>query len=273
MPVLSQIYLYPIKSCAGIEMPEVDLDRFGPVGDRRWMLVNSMGKFITQRDRPELACLAAVPTPGGLALEYRGARFAVERPKSSKRKLVTVWMDSVPAVDAGNEVALWLHEALGFEARLVYMPDDSQRLVDGAYASAGETVSFADGFPLLLISQAALDLLNSKLGQGVPMNRFRPNLVVDGCEPHAEDEWQKIRIGEMEFVVAKPCARCAVPSIDQATGEKDSEILRVLADYRRFEDPEGGPRQVFFGQNLLYTSAGRRGTTKLAVGDEVTILR
>ena len=148
------------------------------------------------------------------------------------------------------------------------MPEDCQRLVDGAYAKSAETVSFADGFPLLLLSQASLDLLNSKLGSPVPINRFRPNLVVDGCKAHAEDDWRQIRIGGMEFDVAKACARCVVPSIDQASGEKDSEILRALAAYRRFEDPGDGARQVYFGQNLLYRGAG-----ELAVGDEVTILR
>jgi len=268
MPTLSQLFIYPVKSCAGIEQQQVALDRFGPVGDRRWMLVDGAGRFMTQREDARLACLRVTATTGGLELAYGGDSIAVECPDSMNRKLVTVWSDAVPAVDAGDEIAEWLQAQLGLETRLVYMPDDAQRLVDGSFAHAGETVSFADGFPLLLISQAALDLLNSKLGASVPMNRFRPNLVVDGCEAHAEDDWKQIRIGDVEFDVAKPCARCAVPSIDQVSGEKDSEILRVLADYRRGDD-----RQVYFGQNLLYRDAGRRDAGTLSVGDEVTILR
>lgn len=268
MPTLSELCIYPIKSCAGINQQRVALDRFGPVGDRRWMLVDGAGKFITQREHAGLARLCAVPTATGLELSSGGEARNVQRPESAKRKLVTVWSDAVPVVDAGDEIAGWLEVQLGLIARLVYMPDDCQRLVDGVYAKSAETVSFADGFPLLLISQASLELLNSKLGSPVPINRFRPNLVVDGCDAHAEDDWRQIRIGDMEFDVAKPCARCVVPSIDQATGEKDSEILRALAGYRRFEDPGAGPRQVYFGQNLLY-----RGTGELAVGDEVAILR
>ncbi len=268
MPRLSQLYIFPIKSCAGIEQREVALDRFGPVGDRRWMLVDRAGKFITQRQHAILARLRVTPTVAGLELEFMSNSIAVARPDSPQRKLVTVWTDAVPAVDAGDAVATWLQARLGLYMRLVYMPDDAQRLVDGSFAGGGETVSFADGFPLLLISQAALDLLNSKLGTPVPMNRFRPNLVVDGCEAHAEDDWKRIRIGDMEFDVAKPCSRCVIPSIDQVSGKRDSEILQVLADYRRFEDPQGGPRQVFFGQNLLYRVTGR-----LSVGDELTILR
>jgi len=123
-------------------------------------------------------------------------------------------------------------------------------------------VSFADGFPLLLISQASLDDLNARLSSPVPMNRFRPNLVVSGCEAFAEDSWRRIRVGEIEFDVAKPCSRCVMPSIDQASGRKDSEILRVLAGYRRGED-----RQTYFGQNLLY-----RGSGEIALGAIVEVL-
>jgi uncharacterized protein YcbX len=150
---------------------------------------------------------------------------------------------------------------LGLPCRLVYMPDSCQRLVDGHFARDGETVSFADGFPLLLISQASLDDLNRKLDNPVPMNRFRPNLVVNGCDPFAEDGWRRIRIGDVEFDVAKPCSRCVIPSIDQATAQRDGQINRVLAGFRRFNG------QVLFGQNLLYQRAGT-----LTLGDSVEVL-
>jgi uncharacterized protein YcbX len=141
------------------------------------------------------------------------------------------------------------------------MPDTCRRLVDGLYAREGETVSFADGFPLLLISQASLDDLNSRLDSPVPMNRFRPNLVVSGCDSFAEDGWRRLRIGDVEFDVVKPCSRCVIPSIDQATAQRDGQINRVLASYRRVNG------QVMFGQNLLYHRAG-----KLSVGDPVQVL-
>jgi uncharacterized protein YcbX len=141
------------------------------------------------------------------------------------------------------------------------MPDDARRRVQPLYARRGETVSFADGFPLLLISQASLDDLNARLDQPVPMNRFRPNLVVSGCEAFDEDRWQRIRIGTLEFDVAKPCSRCVMPSIDQATAQRDPQINRVLASYRRRDG------QVYFGQNLLYPEYG-----SLAVGDTLEVL-
>ncbi|MEP5764016.1 MAG: MOSC N-terminal beta barrel domain-containing protein [Halieaceae bacterium] len=268
MPRLSQISIYPVKSCAGSDLQKAQLDRFGLVGDRRWMLVDGAGGFVSQREFPQLALMAVELNAAGITLVWGGERMNIASPAAGKPRLVQVWGDSVAALDAGDAVATWLGERLEQPWRLVYMPEDSQRLVDGEYASQGETVSFADGFPLLLVSQAALDNLNARLQKPVPMNRFRPNLVVTGCEPHAEDSWQQIRIGDMEFDVAKPCARCAVPSIDQDSGLKDSEILRVLAAYRRREDPQDGSRQVYFGQNLLY-----RGSGQLTLGDEVTILR
>jgi len=154
-----------------------------------------------------------------------------------------------------------LSAQLGQPCRLVYMPDTCRRLVDGLYAREGETVSFADGFPLLLISQASLDDLNSRLDNPVPMNRFRPNLVVSGCDSFAEDGWRRIRIGDVEFDVAKPCSRCLIPSIDQATAHRDGQINRMLASYRRVNG------QVMFGQNLLYQRAGT-----LSLGDSVEVL-
>lgn len=142
------------------------------------------------------------------------------------------------------------------------MGEECQRRVDTEYAHRGETVSFADGFPLLLVSAASLETLNSRLTQPVALDRFRPNLVVAGCGAHAEDEWRRIRIGSVEFDLAKPCSRCAVPSLDQMTGEKHPEILRALASYRH-----GADRQVYFGQNLVYASGG-----EIAVGDAVEVL-
>jgi uncharacterized protein YcbX len=241
----------------------VSFDRFGPVGDRRWMIIDASYRFVSQRENARIAKLEATPEASGLRLALGNSSISVPTPPDQGRRDVVVWEDRVSAVDAGNEVAEWLSAHFEQSLRLVHMPDASHRYVDGSYATEGETVSFADGFPVLLVSAAAVEMLNDRLSRPVGVDRFRPNLVVSGCEPHAEDHWKNIRIGSMEFVVAKPCARCVMPSIDQNSGERDSEILRVLASYRRRDD-----RQVYFGQNLLY-----RGTGSVAVGDSVELLQ
>jgi MOSC domain-containing protein len=174
---------------------------------------------------------------------------------------VRVWADEVAAVDAGEGAARWLGRLLRQDCRLVFMPPQTRRPVDPHYARRGETVSFADGFPLLLVSEASLAALNARLAQPVPMNRFRPNLVVAGCEAFAEDRWRRIRIGALELDVVKPCSRCAIPAIDQATGQRDPEINRALAAFRRFEG------QILFGQNLLHAGPGA-----LRRGDPVEVL-
>ncbi|RLA40410.1 MAG: MOSC domain-containing protein [Gammaproteobacteria bacterium] len=249
---LGEINIYPVKSFAGFSLDRVQLDRFGPTGDRRWMLVDESGVAITQRDQPRLALIKTGLRPSGLGLQLEGDQIELSIPDAQADKCrVKVWGDKVTALDSGDEAAAWLAERLYVDCRLVYMPDDGIRPVDGNYASAGETVGFADAFPLLLISRASLDDLNHRMEIPVPMNRFRPNLVVTGCEAFAEDSWKRIRIGEVEFDVAKPCDRCVMPSIDQATGEKDKNINRVLASFRRRDG------KIYFGQNLLYQGLGK----------------
>ncbi len=248
---LSEIVIYPVKSCAGVSLPSVSLDRFGPSGDRRWLVVDARGDFLTQRRLPAMALLRARQDGAGLRLQCGDSGIDVPVPAAgSGRRAVQIWEEQVDADDAGDAAASWLSRQLGLDCRLVYMGDDVVRPVDRDYASSGETVGFADGFPLLLISQASLEDLNSRLGYEVPMNRFRPNLVVSGCDAFAEDSWRRIRIGDLEFEVAKPCSRCVIPSIDQATAGKDPAINRVLASYRRVDG------KVYFGQNLLYRETG-----------------
>jgi uncharacterized protein YcbX len=254
---LSSIVVYPVKSCTGIEVDAAAVDRFGLRGDRRWMLVDTGGRFLSQRELPSLALIGASPLPdGGLLLTQGGSRCPVAVPGPGEPPVeVEIWQDRVMAVDAGDGAAAWLSEVVERDCRLIYMPEECHRPVDPAYARGGETVSFADGFPLLLTTEASLAALNARLEQPVPMNRFRPNLVVSGCQPFAEDDWCRIRIGTVEFALAKPCSRCVVPSIDQATGSRDPAISRVLAGFRRFDG------QILFGQNLLQAGNGvlRRG--------------
>ncbi len=262
LAALSNLTIYPLKSAAGVDLQTSGLDRFGLVGDRRWMLVDAHNRFVTQRDEPRLARLQALPIAGGLALAMEERHCELVIDDSWQAREVTVWGSVVMALDAGEQAAQWLQAGFGKAWRLVYMPDNCQRRVDPHYAAQGETVSFADGFPLLLISQRAVDELGERLGEPVAANRFRANIVVDGCQAHAEDQWQRIRIGDAQFVVAKPCSRCVVPSIDQGTAQKHRRLLRTLASYRRGDDG-----QTYFGQNLLQVSGNA-----LAVGDEVEVL-
>jgi uncharacterized protein YcbX len=260
---LADLSVYPVKSFGGESVAAAALDRFGLHGDRRWMLVDSEGNSLTQRELAAMSLIKARHHNDTLHLTRADSSIAVQLPDANATpRAVTVWGDQVVARDAGNDAAQWCSESLGVDARLVHMSDDCQRGVDPDYASSGETVSFADGFPLLLISQASLDDFNQHLVTPAQMNRFRPNLVVSGCEAYAEDGWREIRIGELHFEVAKPCSRCVMPSIDQQTGEKNPEILRALATHRRGEN-----RKTYFGQNLLYRHYG-----ELRLGDEVEVL-
>jgi len=259
---VQSLHIYPVKSARAVGLESAVLDRFGLRGDRRWMLTDPEGCFVTQRAVPQLTELQVEVTADGLVLRRADSQIAVSVPKHASRVPVTVWGDTVSAADAGDAVADWLATEFQRTLRLVYMPVVSHRAVDPDYASAGETVSFADGFPLLLVSAAAVDPLNQRLTQPVGLDRFRPNIVVAGCSPHAEDGWNSLRIGEMTFTVAKPCSRCVVPSLDQRTGARHPELLRALADYRR-----GSDGKIYFGQNLVYQGSGR-----LRVGDSVEVL-
>ena len=259
---LAGIYRYPLKSAAGLACERAALDDFGVAGDRRWLLVDLAGEFLSQRGLPALALLQAVEQGDGLSLAFGGEQLAVPGPApGAPTRTVTVWGDRVAALDAGDAAAGWLGERLGTPCRLVYMPADCRRPVDPAYAPAGRRVSFADGFPLLVLTQASLDGLNARLPVSVPMDRFRPNLVIDGAEAHAEDGWRRLRIGAVTIDLVKPCARCVIPSIDQATAARDPHVNRVLAGYRRRDGA------VLFGQNGLHDGPGT-----LAVGDPVTVL-
>jgi uncharacterized protein YcbX len=259
---LTGLYRYPLKSARGTALQSVALDRFGIAGDRRWMLVDDAGRFVSQRSLPALARLAVTLDALGLALGIDDESLFVAVPGPAAPVIeVEVWGDRLPARLAADEAAHWLTRRLGTPLRMVWMPDDAQRAVDPAFAGQGHCVSFADGFPLLLISQAALEELNRRLPAPVPMDRFRPNLVIGGAAPHAEDQWRKLRIGAVEIELVKPCTRCVVPSIDQQTARRDPAINRVLAAYRRRDGA------ITFGMNGVAAAGGI-----LQVGDDVALL-
>ena len=262
---LSVIHLYPIKSAAALSPDAAAVEPRGLAHDRRWMIVDPEGRFLTGRQLPPLVLLRATPIAIGLHLEAPG-RGVLEVPTpgaAAPRISVSVWDDTVVAQDAGEVAARWLSAWLAREVRLVHMDAAATRAVSPTHGQPGDELSFADGYPLLAISQAALDDLNARLTQPVPMLRFRPNLVIAGSAPHAEDGWRRVRIGAVEFDAVKTCVRCVFTTVDPTRGEFDrsGEPLRTLKTYRRSE------RGITFGMNLI-----ARGDGTLKIGDHVEVL-
>ncbi|WP_347157211.1 MOSC domain-containing protein [Pontibacter chitinilyticus] len=265
---LSDIYIYPIKSLGGIRLQEAEVEPQGLRYDRRWMLVDEQGAFLTQRQHAHMALLQVALLPDGLQVTHKQELLAplfipFEDNRTGPTIEVQIWDDVVPAQEVNREDAhAWFSEALGMPARLVHMPLSSRRLVDQRYARQNEVVSFADAYPFMLIGQASLDDLNSRLQEPVPMDRFRPTFVFRGGTPFAEDTWQEFRIGTQSFCAVKPCARCVVITINQNTTEKSAEPLRTLATYRLQKN------KVMFGQNLL-----QHGNGAVRIGDKIEVLR
>jgi uncharacterized protein YcbX len=262
---LSGITVYPVKAAAGVAATTWAVDGFGLRYDRRWVVTDPEGRFLTQRAHPRLALVR--PTLGAdvLRLEAPGLPpldVPIELRRSAPSVLVTVWDDVTSGVRAGDDADRWVSRHLGTPSQLVYMPDDVVRPVDSQYGTSPDRVSFADGFPFLLVSDASLADLNRRLETPLPMNRFRPNLTVAGCAPFAEDGWRELSIGALDFRVVKPCARCVVTTTDQDTLARGKEPLRTLATYRAVDG------KVMFGQNAIHA-----GTGELSVGDAVLVRR
>jgi uncharacterized protein len=270
---LSQIWIYPVKSLAGIALTEAIVEEKGLKYDRRWVIVDENNKFINQRTYPKMALIH-------LELEIendvlKAIVFSIktnEKPdyrlinpevteKDNKQAKVQVWDDIVDGIVIKNDINDWLSDILGTKCKLIYMPNESRRMVEKDYAITGqETTSFSDGYPYLIIGEEALKLLNSKLAKPITINRFRPNLVFKGGQPHEEDEWKNFNIGNTAFVGVKNCARCVMLSIDPLTAEKSSEPLKTLNGYRSRN------KNIYFGQNLLVTKFG-----KIAVGNSIEV--
>jgi len=248
---LSQINIYPIKSLGGISVETAIVQPRGLQYDRRWMLVDEAGRFLTQRTFAEMALLQVSLLADGLEVRHKTkdiTPFLIPfEPATQHIYQVQIWEDICPAVEVSSTANKWFTAALDRFCRLVYMPDTTQRQADLDYAKAGDIVSFADGYPILLIGESSLADLNSRLSHPVPMNRFRPNLVFTGGAPFAEDHWDHFRIGDIAFRGVKPCGRCLVTTIDQATAQKSPEPLRTLASYRT----PPGKNKILFGQNVI----------------------
>jgi uncharacterized protein YcbX len=260
--VLSRLFVYPVKSAAGIELQSAQLDAFGIVHDRRFMMVDSAGRFMTQREHPRMALIHTALEDHCLVLSSAAAApLRVPLSPTGAPRSVQVWKDEVRAIQVGGGASEWLSDALGTTCGLVHMPDSTLRQVDLSYAAPGERVAFADAFPLLLLTTGSIDELNRRLDKPVTVRRFRPNLLVSSPDPHAEDTWLRIRIDSVELRIAKPCARCAVTTVDPDTGIAGKEPLRTLATYR------SRAGKAYFGQNVIHA-----GTGTLRVGASVEVL-
>jgi uncharacterized protein YcbX len=262
VPRLSGLHLYPIKSAAGIARLEWEVDALGLRYDRRWMVVDRGGAMLTQRSHPRLGQIRPSVGDGALRVEADGMP-PLELPGDpgpAASLAVKIWDDTCLATWTGERAARWFSDVLETDCSLVHIPKANARSIDPDYAPPGHRVGFADGFPFLLISEASLADLNRRLDTPLPMNRFRPNLVIDGVEPFGEDRLRAFGNGGLRFAAVKPCDRCVVTTTDQQTGERGVEPLRTLATYRRSNG------KVLFGQNVVHS-----GTGGLRVGDPLVV--
>ncbi len=262
---VSALYHYPIKSCGGTRVESIEVVEMGPVHDRELMVVDAQtGRFLTQRDSPPMALIAPAIRNGRLSAIAPGMiPLEAEIVENGARLFATIWKDRVESVDQGDEVAAWFSAFLHRGVRVVRKAAGVVRAVDPTYATnTTDQVGFADGYPFLLLSDESLADLNRRLTEPLPMDRFRPNIVIaGGVIPYYEDTLGRFAIGGIGFSAVKLCARCKITTVDQRTAQLSKEPLRTLATYRR--SPNGG---VMFGMNLIH-----HGTGRLAVGECVVL--
>lgn len=258
---ITHLYVYPIKGLSGLTLKTAEVTERGLKYDRRWMLVDEHHKFISQRTFPELCFFKITMDENGFIVHYKNERLAIpfEWHEGFKIK-VEIWDDKVDAIEASAEMNAFFSDILKIKCKIVYMPDSSKRWVDKFYVESEYPVSFADGYPILLIGQESLHQLNKKLEEPISINRFRPNIVFSGGEAHIEDSWSKIGINNVELKGVKPCGRCTVITINQESAETSKEPLKTLATYRNFNN------KINFGQNIIVLKEG-----KIGVGDLIKI--
>jgi uncharacterized protein YcbX len=260
--MLSGITIYPIKSLGGISLHTASLCPTGLLHDRRWMLIDKNNRFISQREHHHMCLFDVAMTEEGFRIRYNEDELQIPFSlNTGERTQVTIWDDTADALVATDRISNWFSERLQQSVRLVYMPDDSKRHIPEKYRiTSDDTVSFADGYPILVIGEASLAALQSMVEIPVSMSRFRPNLVFTGGAPHDEDSWRSFSIKGQPFHGVKPCARCVMITIDPQTGNTGPEPLKTLATYRR----DGS--KVLFGQNVIPPSSGT-----VSVGDEIIV--
>jgi len=262
---LTQIYIYPVKSLPGISLNESFVEERGLKYDRRWMLVDPENMFITQRLFPQMIFIDVKIQNEQLVFSHRTK--SIESLKISitdypqKKVNVEVWDDTCNAIEYGKEVNDWFTQAINSSCKLVYMPNATVRKTSTKYFKESKNYSFADGYPFLIIGEESLNYLNSKLDKSVDMEQFRPNLVFSGGSEHDEDNWKNIQIGDLDFSVVKPCARCVITTIDPENGKKNKEPLATLSTYRNFKN------KIMFGQNVVGHSEGN-----IKRNDKITLM-
>jgi uncharacterized protein YcbX len=262
---VSGLYIYPIKSTGGISVNKAHVTDRGFEHDRRWMIVDESNRFISQREVASMALMQVNIMVEGLHVTFlaRSCSFVVPfQPQTAEFAQVTVWDDTCLGQFVSSEADKWFSDMLDINCRLVYMPDETRRITDQRYTPESSITSFSDAYPFLMIGQASLDDLNSRLKDPILMNRFRPNIVFSGGEPYGEDMMHTFYIGEIEFYGVKLCARCPIPTIDQDSLQRGKEPLKTLAGYR-FKN-----NKIMFGQNLVHN-----GTGEIAVGDALVVLK
>ncbi len=259
--IISDLSIYPIKGCGGISLVEAELDEFGLKGDRRFMVVDQDGIFLSQRKHHAM-CRIRVYMEGGFTIaSYDGMSDLIIEPSMESNNIpVRIWDDEVTATDMGEMASIWLSLVLGQKARLVTIGPQYRRNVRIADTAYSSRMHFGDSCPVLVTTTASLADLNQRLDSPVPMDRFRPNLVIDGADPYAEDTWEYIRIGDQLLQFGKKCGRCTVTTIDQQTGEAGLEPLKTLSAYRKDDN------RVCFGAYYLPITKGT-----IRIGAEVSV--
>lgn len=264
-PIVSQLFVYPIKSFAGISVESHKIDKRGFVLDRRWMLIDRNNNFVSQRTLPEMALVTTAIENNKILLAHKTkSEFHLELiidKHSDKLVEATLFDKRTKGFVVSDSINKELSMLFGKELRLIYMSDNIKRFSNKKYAHHNTIISYADGFPFLLLGEKSLNELNNRLTQPVEISRFRPNIVFDAPSPFIEDKWKEIKISNILFHVVKPCSRCVIVTIDQSTAQKNNEVLTVLSEFRR----EGN--KVNFGQNMLHASAG-----ELSVGNRIEVL-
>jgi uncharacterized protein YcbX len=261
---LSKIWIYPIKSLGGISLTAARVLEKGLQYDRRWMLVDNAGVFMTQRIHPKMALLKLALDHGHIFItnQINGDQlsFFVETSPIGDPIRATIWEDLVDVIEVDPMFSEWFSRQLNFDCRLVSFPENHSRPVDPRFKINDEHVSLADAYPFLIIGQSSFDDLNNRLAEKIDINRFRPNFVFTGGEPYEEDAWRDFSIGDNRFVGVKNCGRCALITVNQETAEKGVEPLQTLSIYRKREN------KVLFGQNLVALDFGN-----VSVGDEIIL--
>jgi uncharacterized protein len=270
MLTVASLHLHPVKSLGGFAVQEAQITDRGFAHDRRWMLVNEHGRFRTQREHPAMACLHTLPHAHGFRVMDVRDGTSIDLPWSllmGDVQRATVWDDAVDVIGSPGDWSAWFTQRLGATVSLVFMPDASERPTDARYATG--ITSLSDGFPYLILSHASVDDLSARVGgtAALSLDRFRANIVIAGGTPYQEDGWKEITVGEARFSLVKPCARCAITTTDQRTGERGPEPLRTLATYRKRVTSEGSVK-VDFGMNAMALAG-----TRITVGSEVHVIR